>query len=118
MRWLLAIFIVILLFGCEVRPDPDPLKWKEGDMVQVIISGDKGMIVDSVHYNHGSDMGSKVYWVRLAPESQITDSGFLADDTKVERLPIIRFKEFELTAAPKESDPVVYDSVDKFKKHI
>lgn len=116
MRWLLAILIVIFLLGCEVRPDPYPLKWKEGDMVQVIISGDKGMIVDSVHYSYGSEMGSKIYWVRLAPKSQITDSGLLADDTKVERLPIIRFKEFELTAAPKESTPSIV--VDKFKKHI
>lgn len=108
MRWLLAILIVILLLGCEVKYDPEPVKWKPGDMVRVIISGDRAMVIDVF-------ARTKYYRVRLAPHSQMTDSGLLSDDTSIERLPLMLFQEFELTDLPKESEKVerLYDGKQK-----
>lgn len=108
MRWLLAIFIVILLLGCQVAPTAPPMKWKSGDIVQVIISGDRAMVIDVFEQ-------AGYYRVRLAPHSQITDSGLLSDDTSIERLPLVLFHDFELTDIPKESEKVerLYDGKQK-----
>lgn len=99
---LLVLFIlcIIGMFGCMDMPKPEPMKWKSGDMVQVIISGDRAMVIDVFEQ-------SRYYRVRLAPSSQMTDSRLFSDDTKIERLPLILFHDFELTDVPKESTPIV-----------
>lgn len=87
------ILIALLILGCSSGERPSPV-FEKGEIVRIKITGERGMVTD--YWCINGNLKCSVYFVRVGTGSQTVDTGVFSDTVKIDRLPEIKFQDFEL----------------------